>query len=104
MKKNSFYFNGQYWAEKDLSQHLHYYKPGIDIYAAYAKPSHNKAAIFTRWIGEAYKLNGTRPSVQSYNTYVFTLAFFAEISGRKAFCYITPSYNYFMYIDEGDNQ
>lgn len=99
MKKNNFYFSGHYWVEKDLTTQLNRYRPGVEIFDAYARPSHNKASIFANWTGYAFKMNGTRPSVQTYNTHVFTLAFFAVVNGRRAFCYITPSYNYCMFTD-----
>ena len=99
MKKNNLYFSGHYWTQKDLTQHLHHYRSGVEIYDAYARPSHVKSEIFARWCGYAYKMNGSRPSVQTFNSHVFTLAFFAEINGVKSFCYITPSYNYYMPLE-----
>lgn len=97
--KKTLYFSGHYWTQKDLTHQLNRYTQGVEIYGAYARPSYNKTVIFARWVEDARKMGGTRPSVQTYNTHVFTLAFFAELDGQKAFCYITPNYNYYMPLE-----
>lgn len=95
------YAYGVTFTRKNLTDKLSAYRPGVELYDAYANPSVYKRNAFNDWVGRAYKMRGNRPSVQSANSQKFTLAFIGNLAGIRCFFYITADNAYYMPLEDG---
>ena len=66
----------------------------------YGRYSEAKARAWDYCLSLADKYNGGALRILSANTMIFTVGFVGEINNRKAFFYITPSYDRYIYLDE----
>ena len=63
-----------------------------DVYGCH---SYDKECIQNYWLDFMRECNGDSYSINSHNTFSFTLSFCIETPVRGV-CYITPSHNYFL--------
>lgn len=73
-----------------------------DVYGSYSTAKDN---AYNYCVDLMEKYNGNDLRIISYNTFMFSAGFTFEVLDnetnevRRAFCYITPSYDRFMFID-----
>ena len=70
------------------------------LYAAYKNPSNAKRRAWKYVQDLCYDYNGYGLRVVGHNSMVFSGGFIGYINDKKAFFYITPGYNRYMYIDD----
>lgn len=69
------------------------------LFECYARPSSAKVQAY-EYCNRMYRLyDGSDFRILSYNTFNFTVGFVGTINGKKAFFYITSTYDRYMYID-----
>lgn len=95
------YAHGIKFTRKNLADKLNAYRPGVDLCDVYGNPSDYKRNAYNDWVGIAYKMGGTRPSVQTANCHKFTLAFIGNLAGIRCFFYITADNAYYMPLEDG---
>lgn len=70
------------------------------LHDCYTRPSESKHHAFERCKAIANRYDGQGIKILSFNTFRFTVGFYGDINGRKAFFYITPSHDRYIYVDE----
>lgn len=94
--KKTMEINGEVFEFANLSKRYAGYVDLRDIYDVYGRPSITKVDIYNDWTIYTWQIGATTPSVQTFNTFQFTLAFFATVNGEEYFFFITPNRNYIM--------
>lgn len=78
----------------------HYYRTVDDIYKAYTRPSKRKLEAWEYCRRLCAEHNGEGLRIVGHSPYIFSAGFTFNYFGRKIFCWITPSHDYYTMIDK----
>ena len=71
------------------------YNELCQVYGSYSRAK-ERAMLYCMELMAVYK--GTDLRIISWNTFMFTVGFYGEYDGKKAFFYIKPNNDYCMYL------
>lgn len=72
----------------------------FDLDQCYYNFSRAKAQAYDYCIELFNRYNGVKFRITGYNSMIFSVGFIGEINGKKAFFYITPHHDRYIYIEE----